>query len=149
MAAPLVRGRKTGQTPWRCFALPAYLLCVQEDEPAVAELLQPGQKALLLVGGRGGRGNHSFKTRLDTAPAIAEKGEAGVEEWLDLELKVRAGTDRGQVWGRRGGGNWAVVRFGGGDCTAHLQDGVSHGQGFHPCSRPSLCTEGLKNDGGH
>lgn len=59
-----------------------------EDEPAVAELLQPGQKALLVVGGRGGRGNHSFKTRLNTAPTIAEKGEAGLEEWLDLELKV-------------------------------------------------------------
>jgi GTP-binding protein len=60
----------------------------QEDEPTVAELLQPGQKALLSVGGRGGRGNHSFKTRLNTAPTIAEKGEAGVEEWFDLELKV-------------------------------------------------------------
>eukprot|EP00879_Flechtneria_rotunda_P001326 GHRR01001476.1.p1 GENE.GHRR01001476.1~~GHRR01001476.1.p1 ORF type:complete len:621 (+),score=182.90 GHRR01001476.1:200-2062(+) len=62
----------------------------EEDEPALAELLQLGQTALLLVGGRGGRGNASFKTRLNTAPAIAEKGEAGREEWLDLELKVVA-----------------------------------------------------------
>lgn len=61
---------------------------LQEDEPTVAELLQPGQKALLSVGGRGGRGNHSFKTRLNTAPTIAEKGEAGPEQWFDLELKV-------------------------------------------------------------
>lgn len=61
---------------------------LQEDEAPLAELLQPGQSALLLVGGRGGRGNTSFKTRLNTAPAIAEKGEAGTEEWLDLELKV-------------------------------------------------------------
>lgn len=68
------------------------LLLLQEDEPAVAELLKPGQKALLLVGGRGGRGNHSFKTRLNTAPTIAEKGEAGEETWFDLELKVGGGT---------------------------------------------------------
>lgn len=65
---------------------------LQEDEPAVAELLQPGQKALLLVGGRGGRGNHSFKTRLNTAPTIAERGEAGTETWFDLELKVGVNT---------------------------------------------------------
>lgn len=62
--------------------------CAQEDEPAVAELLEAGQKALLVVGGRGGRGNHSFKTRMNTAPTLAERGEAGYEEWLDLELKV-------------------------------------------------------------
>ncbi|KAF8065613.1 OBGC1 [Scenedesmus sp. PABB004] len=61
-----------------------------EGEPPLAELLEPGQRVLLLVGGRGGRGNMSFKTRLNTAPTIAEKGEAGREEWLDLELKVVA-----------------------------------------------------------
>ena len=31
-------------------------------EPALAELLQPGQRALLIPGGRGGRGNASFKS---------------------------------------------------------------------------------------
>lgn len=62
----------------------------EEGEPPLAELLQPGQTALLMVGGRGGRGNHTFKTRLNTAPTIAEKGEAGGEAWLDLELKIVA-----------------------------------------------------------
>ena len=33
-----------------------------EGEPALAELLQPGQRALLIPGGRGGRGNASFKS---------------------------------------------------------------------------------------
>ena len=61
-----------------------------EDEPPLAELLEPGQRALLLVGGRGGRGNLSFKTGRNTAPAFAERGEAGREEWVDLELKVVA-----------------------------------------------------------
>lgn len=59
-----------------------------EDEPPLAELLEAGQKALLLVGGRGGRGNASFKTGRNTAPAIAEKGEVGREAYVDLELKV-------------------------------------------------------------
>lgn len=63
---------------------------LQEDEAPLAELLQHGQTALLQVGGRGGRGNTSFKTRLNTAPAFAERGEAGGEQWLDLELKVCA-----------------------------------------------------------
>ncbi len=34
----------------------------EEGEPALAELLQPGQRALLIPGGRGGRGNASFKS---------------------------------------------------------------------------------------
>lgn len=43
------------------------------------ELLHPGQKALLLPGGRGGRGNASFKTGMNRVPKIAEKGEEGPE----------------------------------------------------------------------
>ncbi|KAG5628191.1 hypothetical protein H5410_013409 [Solanum commersonii] len=54
------------------------------------ELLHPGQKALLLPGGRGGRGNASFKTGLNRVPKIAENGEEGPEMWLDLELKLVA-----------------------------------------------------------
>lgn len=43
------------------------------------ELLHPGQRALLLPGGRGGRGNASFKTGTNKVPKIAEKGEKGTE----------------------------------------------------------------------
>lgn len=46
-----------------------------QDDPPLAELLSAGDKALLLVGGRPGRGNESFKTHDNTAPAIAETGE--------------------------------------------------------------------------
>lgn len=62
----------------------------QEGEPPLAELVTVGQKALIAVGGRGGRGNMSFKTGKNTAPTLAERGEAGVEIYLDLELKVVA-----------------------------------------------------------
>lgn len=62
----------------------------QEDEAPLAELVRPGDKALMMVGGRGGRGNYSFKTSRNKAPTIAEKGEEGGELWIDLELKVVA-----------------------------------------------------------
>ncbi|KAG0501104.1 hypothetical protein HPP92_001176 [Vanilla planifolia] len=54
------------------------------------ELVKPGQRALLLLGGRGGRGNASFKSGTRKVPKIAENGEAGTEMWLDLELKLLA-----------------------------------------------------------
>ncbi|CAA7388599.1 unnamed protein product [Spirodela intermedia] len=54
------------------------------------ELMHPGQRALLLPGGRGGRGNASFKTGTQRVPKIAENGEEGAEMWLDLELKLVA-----------------------------------------------------------
>ncbi|CAA6654237.1 unnamed protein product [Spirodela intermedia] len=43
------------------------------------ELMHPGQRALLLPGGRGGRGNASFKTGTQRVPKIAENGEEGAE----------------------------------------------------------------------
>ncbi|EPS71436.1 hypothetical protein M569_03322 [Genlisea aurea] len=54
------------------------------------ELLHPGQKALLLPGGRGGRGNFSFKSGNNKVPKIAENGEEGLDMWLELELKLVA-----------------------------------------------------------
>jgi GTP-binding protein len=80
-----------------------------EGDPPLAELLAPGQRALLAVGGRGGRGNLSFKTGRNTAPAFAEKGEAGVELYVDLELKVWGGVGGfgGFLGGEEGlGGGW-------------------------------------------
>jgi len=43
------------------------------------QLLHPGQRALLLPGGRGGRGNAAFKSGFNKVPKIAEKGEPGPE----------------------------------------------------------------------
>eukprot|EP00887_Chlorella_sp_A99_P002031 scaffold18.g2031.t1 len=59
-------------------------------QPALAEVLRPGGRALLVAGGRGGRGNLAFKSARNTAPAIAELGEKGAEMWVDLELKLVA-----------------------------------------------------------
>lgn len=43
------------------------------------ELLHPGQRALLMPGGRGGRGNAAFKSGNNKVPKIAENGEEGPE----------------------------------------------------------------------
>ena len=59
-------------------------------DSVVAELVRDGDRVLLLRGGRGGKGNEAFKTRANRAPQISERGEKGVEIWLDLELKVVA-----------------------------------------------------------
>lgn len=50
------------------------------------ELVQPGQKALLLPGGRGGRGNAAFKSGNNKIPKIAEKGEEGAEMYICLYI---------------------------------------------------------------
>jgi len=54
------------------------------------EILEDGQEAILLKGGRGGLGNSNFKTATNQAPDYAQPGETGVEGWKVLELKVLA-----------------------------------------------------------
>ncbi|XP_052191483.1 GTP-binding protein OBGC, chloroplastic [Diospyros lotus] len=61
-----------------------------EQGEVLLEMLYPGQRALLLPGGRGGRGNASFKSGSNKVPKIAENGEEGPEMWLELELKLVA-----------------------------------------------------------
>lgn len=54
------------------------------------EITEPGQKLVLLPGGRGGKGNNFFKTSTHQAPMHAQPGESGIEQWIILELKVLA-----------------------------------------------------------
>jgi GTPase len=56
----------------------------------VADLKEPGDRLLAAKGGSGGRGNASFKTSVNTAPRVAEKGETGETAELELELKLLA-----------------------------------------------------------
>ncbi len=56
----------------------------------VADLVEPGQRVVVARGGRGGRGNTSFKSATNQAPRIAERGLPGDELWLQLELKLIA-----------------------------------------------------------
>ena len=61
-----------------------------ETEKVVADLSEPGQKELILKGGRGGRGNSHFKTSTRQVPRFSEDGEKGEEKEVILELKLLA-----------------------------------------------------------
>ncbi|MCM2304599.1 MAG: GTPase ObgE [Elusimicrobia bacterium] len=63
---------------------------IYRDGMLVADLHKDGQRWRAGEGGRGGRGNWSFKTRLNNAPRLAEKGGPGEKVTLDMELKLLA-----------------------------------------------------------
>lgn len=54
------------------------------------EITEDGQEFILTPGGRGGKGNAHFATSTHQAPQYAQPGEAGIEEWVILELKLLA-----------------------------------------------------------
>ncbi len=60
------------------------------DERVLADLVTPGQKAVIARGGRGGRGNCRFATSRNPAPQICERGEPGEKKDLICELKLLA-----------------------------------------------------------
>lgn len=62
----------------------------EETGEVEAEILEDGQEIVLMSGGRGGLGNQHFATPTNQAPDHAQPGEAGVEGWKILELKVLA-----------------------------------------------------------
>ncbi|MFA6914466.1 MAG: GTPase ObgE [Endomicrobiia bacterium] len=63
---------------------------IYKSNELFADLKEIGQSVLVAKGGRGGRGNSSFKTQNHTVPRIAEKGEPGETSEIDLELRLIA-----------------------------------------------------------
>ena len=61
-----------------------------ETGKVIADLSEPGQKELILKGGRGGKGNSHFATSTRQAPNFAIDGEKGKEKEIILELKLLA-----------------------------------------------------------
>jgi GTP-binding protein len=62
----------------------------EDRETVIADLVEVGQRVVLLEGGMGGRGNASYKTSTNRAPRQHQPGEAGQEMWVWLRLKLLA-----------------------------------------------------------
>ncbi|MDR3195880.1 MAG: GTPase ObgE [Endomicrobium sp.] len=69
--------------------IPLGTLIIKNGE-LFADIKTAGEKVLVVKGGRGGRGNASFKTGKHTAPRISEKGEYGESAEINLELRLIA-----------------------------------------------------------
>lgn len=63
---------------------------VRHDDKPLKDLSRHDQRLVIAAGGKGGRGNHSFRTSTRQAPRKFEKGEPGEERRIRLELKMIA-----------------------------------------------------------
>ena len=61
-----------------------------ESNNTFVEILSHNEEKILLEGGIGGLGNVHFKTSTKQAPQYSQPGVKGIEEWINLELKVLA-----------------------------------------------------------
>ncbi|MCG3421101.1 GTPase ObgE [Oceanobacillus jordanicus] len=62
----------------------------EETDEVIADLTAHKQRAIIVHGGRGGRGNTRFATPRNPAPDMAENGEPGQERNIKVELKLIA-----------------------------------------------------------
>src|SRR4029077_13640659 len=70
--------------------VPPGTLVKDEEGKTIADLVAQGQRLVVAKGGRGGRGNPSFKPSPRQTPRFAELGEPGASSWLLLELRLIA-----------------------------------------------------------
>ncbi len=61
-----------------------------EQDGSRHDLIRPGQRAVVARGGAGGRGNKRFAGPTHQTPRFAERGLAGEESWITLQLKLLA-----------------------------------------------------------
>jgi GTPase len=72
---------------------PGTQIFAEDNETLLADLVEPGQRALIAAGGNGGFGNAHFKSSTNRAPRRVNPGQPGKEMtiWLRLKLIAEAG----------------------------------------------------------
>lgn len=86
------RSRSTGADGADAYIeLPLGTVCKDfETGEIICEVIEDGEKHVLLAGGRGGLGNDHFKTSTRQAPEYAQPGEPFQEKEILFELKILA-----------------------------------------------------------
>lgn len=69
---------------------PGTVVTDRDTRRVIADLTADGQRAVIVKGGRGGRGNTRFTSPANSAPRVSENGEPGLDRNLSVELKVLA-----------------------------------------------------------
>lgn len=69
---------------------PGTMVYEEETDKLLSDLTEADQQFIVAHGGKGGRGNTSFRSSQNQAPKMAERGMPGEEQWLKLELKLIA-----------------------------------------------------------
>ena len=83
--------RKNGRAGEDCVVrVPVGTVIKDERGEVVAELVEAGERVVVLRGGAGGRGNAHFKSSTDRAPTQAQPGGPHETALLHLELKLLA-----------------------------------------------------------
>jgi len=70
--------------------VPVGTMVLSREGELLVDLNGPGDRWLAAEGGLGGQGNSRFLSNNRRAPAFAEQGESGQENWFNLELKLQA-----------------------------------------------------------
>jgi GTP-binding protein len=71
-------------------SVPPGTVVTVEGDGTTYDFVRPGQRAVLVAGGAGGRGNKRFTSPTHQAPRFAERGLPGDDSWVTLQLKLLA-----------------------------------------------------------
>ena len=69
---------------------PGTIVFDEESGNTLADLVMPGDTAVIAQGGEGGRGNMHFASSTRRSPKIATPGTAGEQRWVRMELRLVA-----------------------------------------------------------